>query len=69
MATPNGLEPSTSCVTGRRSNQLNYGAKIYIYHIALFSDVHAFQRTCRVGYSVPSVGSQLIFPLPDADIT
>lgn len=26
MATPNGLEPSTSCVTGRRSDQLNYGA-------------------------------------------
>ena len=26
MATRNGLEPSTSCVTGRRSNQLNYRA-------------------------------------------
>ena len=24
MAGPTGLEPATSCVTGRRSNQLNY---------------------------------------------
>ena len=29
LATRNGLEPSTSCVTGRRSNQLNYRAKYY----------------------------------------
>ena len=26
MATPRGLEPLTSCVTGKRSNQLNYEA-------------------------------------------
>ena len=32
MATRKGLEPSTSGVTGRRSNQLNYRA-IYIYYI------------------------------------
>ena len=30
MATPKGLEPSTSAVTGRRSNQLNYGAKCVV---------------------------------------
>ena len=24
LAGPTGLEPATSCVTGRRSNQLNY---------------------------------------------
>ena len=29
MAEPKGLEPSTSCVTGRRSNQLNYGS-VYV---------------------------------------
>ena len=28
MATRKGLEPSTSGVTGRRSNQLNYRAKL-----------------------------------------
>ena len=26
LATPTGLEPATSAVTGRRSNQLSYGA-------------------------------------------
>ena len=28
IAVPKGLEPSTSCVTGRHSNQLNYGTKV-----------------------------------------
>ena len=32
MATRKGLEPSTSGVTGRRSNQLNYRA-IYLYFV------------------------------------
>ena len=26
VATPTGLEPATSAVTGRRANQLRYGA-------------------------------------------
>ena len=26
LATPTGLEPATSAVTGRRANQLRYGA-------------------------------------------
>ena len=28
MAGRTGLEPATSCVTGRRSNQLNYHPKL-----------------------------------------
>ena len=28
-ATPTGLEPATSAVTGRRANQLRYGAKLW----------------------------------------
>ena len=35
MATRKGLEPSTSGVTGRRSNQLNYRATWGIYLISL----------------------------------
>ena len=27
VATPTGLEPATSAVTGRRANQLRYGAR------------------------------------------
>ncbi len=28
MAEPTGLEPATSSVTGKRSNQLSYGSKL-----------------------------------------
>ena len=31
LATQNGLEPSTSSVTGRRSNQLNHSATAELY--------------------------------------
>jgi hypothetical protein len=30
-----GLEPATSCVTGRHSNQLNYRSNIYLLHSSL----------------------------------
>ena len=36
MAEPTGLEPATSDVTGRRSNQLNYdSAKIFLMSSAI----------------------------------
>lgn len=69
MATSTGHDPAISAVTGQRVNQFHHEAILYIYRIALFSDAHAFQHTCRVGYSVPSAGSQLILSLPDTDIT
>ncbi len=35
MATKMGLEPTTSSVTGWRSNQLNYLAKVAFFEIEL----------------------------------
>jgi hypothetical protein len=38
MVGPNGLEPSTSSVSGRRSNQLSYGPIAYWGHITDSND-------------------------------
>jgi hypothetical protein len=38
MVGPNGLEPSTSSVSGRRSNQLSYGPITYRDHITDSND-------------------------------
>ncbi len=35
-ATPTGLEPATSAVTGRRANQLRYGASHACAQLALW---------------------------------
>ena len=37
MATRKGLEPSTSGVTGRHSNQLNYRAAILLARLSLIN--------------------------------
>ena len=34
LATPTGLEPATSAVTGRRANQLRYGANLLTYWLS-----------------------------------
>ena len=47
MATRKGFEPSTSGVTGRRSNQLNYLA---IYYVRLTNEMYynIYKQTCKV---------------------
>ena len=47
MATRKGFEPSTSGVTGRRSNQLNYLA---IYYVRLMNEMYynIYKQTCKV---------------------
>ncbi len=42
MAGPMGLEPTTSCVTGRRSNRLNYGP---VFFLPLMVGSVRFERT------------------------
>ena len=36
MAVRTGLEPATSCVTGRHSNQLNYRTEKYLKKVCKF---------------------------------
>jgi hypothetical protein len=48
MATLKGLEPSTSCVTGRRSNQLSYSATLYFIGVSAISMVRVFRRSSPI---------------------
>ena len=43
MAVWTGLEPATSCVTGRHSNQLNYQTMILVF---LIVDFEKFKVNC-----------------------
>lgn len=47
LAVPHGLEPRTSCVTGRHSNQLNYGTKQTAYTMPI-----GFQSGQRLAYDL-----------------
>ena len=44
MATQRGLEPTTSAVTGRRSNQLSYQAKLFSTPQAIVRDGNYYSR-------------------------
>ena len=47
MAGATGLEPATSGVTGRRSNQLNYAPTLYLNHYA-YTAKDLFSQPSRV---------------------
>ena len=54
LATPTGLEPATSAVTGRRANQLRYGALQQVRPIELFQS--------RLRPVVPPTGFEPVSP-------
>ena len=78
MATPRGLEPLTSGVTGRRSNQLNYEAKFKSmggnFILSAFSGMAAvialidFEKCVHLGFERLRVYSLIRSQLPgDSD--
>gem|GEM_PF-1229732 len=59
LATPTGLEPATSAVTGRRANQLRYGAKHGRIREAYYSSTKGAGQT---GTCVPPTGFEPVLP-------
>ena len=49
-----GLEPATSAVTGRHSNQLNYQSVLFI-GLDYFSAVVSLKRTAKIRRKMPQV--------------
>jgi hypothetical protein len=60
VATPTGLEPATSAVTGRRANQLRYGANVSWRYLVL---VLLGELPCWLqGHCVPPTGFEPALP-------
>ena len=58
LATPTGLEPATSAVTGRRANQLRYGAIQQVNDLLSYLHFRAFTRSGVV----PPTGFEPVSP-------
>ena len=66
MAGTKGLEPSTSCVTGRRSNQLSYAPAMGPEHCSLENDLLQLDSTGRISSILATFLSQYDYELPEA---
>ena len=56
MAVWTGLEPATSCVTGRHSNQLNYQTKLFLMCYVTFLFNISFKEIAGTGLEPVTFG-------------
>ena len=55
MAVWTGLEPATSCVTGRHSNQLNYQTKLFLCYVTFLFNI-SFKEIAGTGLEPVTFG-------------